>query len=431
MKNKGFSLIEVAIALIVAGLVTAPMIGAYHIYKMNKQITQSSSYLQVIDKAMRQYVNEKGRYPLPAVRNLTETNPLYGKPYPNTPASLAAMPNCSSTGGDVNVCKTPSPGVAGQVIYIGDVPFAALGLPKMFFRDGYGSKFTYAVSARLTNAATFTQNGGVIRVVERDGGPAQGSQISSVDAVHYAVVSHGADRVGGFSLFGALPLACTGAGKDRENCDNDGTFNNNFAILDPANPSSYARFAVMPAGADHYDDYLIFATSSGGGIWSMVTSASTNISTSTGGNVLIGSASASPVAKLDVRAYTPSLPGNVQADQLITDRLCSPGALETDGCIAAGAAPGPSPYKENVFDPGIIGGDPYVTTGLDMYNNPIEIADYNGGGIHCGSRPLNGIVNADESCGTVPPGFNIGPSCATGLKARATDGAGQLICVLP
>ena len=424
MKNRGFSLIEVAIALIVVGLITAPMIGAYHIYKMNKQITQSQGYLQVIDKALRQYVNEKGRYPLPAVRNLTEASPLYGQPYLNTPASLAAMPTCAATGGDTNVCKTPSPGIAGQMIYIGDVPFAALGLPKMFFRDGYGSKFTYAVSARLTNAATFAQNGGVIRVLDRSGGPANNSRIGGVDAVHYVVVSHGPDRVGGFGLFGALPLACTGPGQDRENCDNDGTFNNNFAILDPANPSSYARYASMPAGAEHYDDYLTFSTTSGGGIWNMVTASDTNISTSTGGNVLIGAATSAPVAKLEVRAYTPSLPGNVQADRLETNRLCALGA-----CPSAAAAAVPSPYKRNAFDPGIIGGTPYVTTTTDPLGNTVEIANYQGGGIHCGNKLLSGIANAEESCSNnANPGFSVGASCPNGTQAKSIDINGNLVC---
>lgn len=435
MRNRGFSLIEVALALIIVGLVTAPMIAAYQNYLINKQFTQSQGYLQIIDKALSQYVAERGHYPLPAARNLTEVDAQFGQPYPNTPASLAAMPGCATTGGDVDVCRTPSPNIPGQQIYIGDVPFAALGLPKQYVRDGYGSKFTYAVSARLTDIATFAQDGGVIRLEDRSGGPARGSQRDNgggvmVDAVHYVAVSHGADRVGGFGIFGALPLACNGQGRDRENCNNDGVFNNNFANLVPGDDNTYARFSVMPSGPDHYDDYLIYTINSGGGMWTMATMTTNNVVANSGAPIVLGQPQ-TPAAKMDVRGNPGhGVPGNVQADALRTNRLCDLGASDCDS-TSVGPAPGGSPYHQNVFNPGIIAGEPYLETDIDpISGNPYRVGNFPGGGIHCGDRPMNGIANTDESCASAPAGFNIG-GCTGGMKSRSVNASGQLICVTP
>ena len=431
MRNRGFSLIEVALALIIVGLVTAPMIAAYGRYKSQKQIDESTGNIASIKGALKRYVDERGHYPLPAVRNLTEADAQFGQPYPNNPASMAAMPNCSATGGDTNVCRTSSPGVPGQRIYIGDIPFAALGLPKQFIRDGYGSKFTYAVSARLTDPGTFTPNGGVIRVTDRSGGAAQDTQIGGVDAVHYVIVSHGRDRVGGFGVFGALPLPCTSPGRDRENCDNDGTFTNNFASL---GAGTYGRYAEMPAGADHYDDYIGFAIHNAGGLWGLVRMTESNVTANSGADIILGTQQ-EPEARLDVRGNLAGMPGNVQADRLTTNRICT-----LDDCATASPSP-PGVYEPGVFDPGIVAGSPdlVIITGVPQTEDiaqsngsTIPVTSFPGGGIHCGQKPMNGIVNADESCSNnAPSGFDIGPGCGSGGWARAVDSNGYLICETP
>ena len=399
--ERGFSLIEVCLGLIILGVIMGPLIAQYQVYLHNQAITSTEGNLQTSSDALQKFFTQNGFYPLPADPSLGPADAGYGQGIPF--ADIGTIVNCG--GGDTDVCRTPSVSLPGEFVYIGSVPFATLGMPQKFSVDGYRSKLTYAVSGPLVNVATFNNStGGAIRIQDRSGVPSQVFDGGNSSQTHYVIISHGEDSIGAFSPDGALKSACAGAGADRENCDNDDIFNNNFFSFPDG---SYDRYAQIPAGADHFDDFVSFRTLIGGGMWQVSENTQDIIHNYTNGLVMIGAGV--PQAKVDVD-------GNVRSVSLATIRLCELGSCPAPGAIQAGTIT--PEYAPGVFNPGIIAGPEAAT-------NP----EYAGAGIVCGTeRAMRGINNADEICSNqAPPGIvNIG-NCATG-RAYATDAAGHVLC---
>jgi len=90
-----------------------------------------------------------------------------------------------------------------------------------FASDGWGRKFTYAVTTNLATPLAYQADIGLINVNNTSGGP-------SLTQVHYAVVSHGPSGAGAFTVAGGATVSspcATGANtRDQENCDNDRNF---------------------------------------------------------------------------------------------------------------------------------------------------------------------------------------------------------------
>ena len=185
-KRDGFSLIEVAIGLLIIGLIIGPMMMQYGSWKNSQKIDLSKGNEDTVKSALMQYALNKGCYPLPAIPSVNSTSVNFGQetvaraaatPCATlTAGQLAAIPACG--GNDTVVCQSPCTAGAPSttcvggvpVILIGDVPFATLGLPKEFDIDGFGRKFTYAVSINLTQSATFNNDQGAVKVADLGGG---------------------------------------------------------------------------------------------------------------------------------------------------------------------------------------------------------------------------------------------------------------------
>jgi type II secretory pathway pseudopilin PulG len=427
---RGLTLIEVCFGIIILGLLLLPMAKLYDIYRIKEVLTRSDGNIQVIQSALQKYALRNGRYPIPAQRDLAPDDAGFGQEY------AGAIGACG--GGDVVPCRTAGFNATNDDILIGDVPFATLGLPQMYITDGYGNKFTYAVTENQTvdppTPGIFDDKGS-IRVVDDADGDTNGTN----GDIHFVVLSHGEDGKGAFSLEGVLIQACAGAGADIENCDNDGEFNNNFAFID--NDTPYGRLSVAAAGANYYDDYLRFSISASGDIWSRSPSTpDIHNRNGTGGNILVG-----PLADFNSDGFTLLAPadmdadgtpesadrpsqkvlvsGYVRGDALLTNRLCN----FQDGCETVGGTGhlvGGGPYyAREQFHPGVIAGMP----------NPAN-ANVSGGGIYCGAnRAMTGIDNVDERCTynrmpALPAGVS---NCPPNTWTRGVTAAGQLNCIVP
>lgn len=439
-KSDGFSLIEVALGLLIIGIIIAPMLNEYAIYKNSLIVGTTKSDISTVKEALLKYAINTGWYPAPAAPGLNSTDVNFGV---QSVAAVGAIPTCA--GNDTVVCKTPCTGAncaakGSPPVLIGDIPFATLGLPKQYILDGWGHKLTYAISSNLTTnggAATFDDAGGVVFVFDMaNKGPTYNtgtyptvppsSTGTGEDKAHYAVISHGRDAVGAFSGEGLLISTCAGAGVDLENCDNDGTFNNGFApYYDEKGICQYDRQESMPAGAAHFDDYLGYETSTASDIWTKEVNGATigNMKTRTDGNVEVATpASAggpvSPQARIDVR-------GNVEADSLWTASLCDTSTNSFNGtdytnnpCKVTTAAGG---INTNGFEPAVVGKTPATKAAGN-------------GGIHCGTgNALSGISNADETCAAasnVHPaaGFTIGSCAVAGQYPYGISAAGTVLC---
>jgi prepilin-type N-terminal cleavage/methylation domain-containing protein len=409
-RNHGFTLLEVALALIVISLVMVPYIQVYKQY-MNDQIKeQSDDYISVIQSALQKYAMRYGRYPMPA-------NPSLG---PGSAAgfgqevALATIGNCSAA--SLAACRTTAAWgvVPNNTVLIGAVPFAALGLPQKYNLDGYNNKFTYAVTESLTVAASYKDNGGIIQVIDELGSETQGTNKNA----HYVIVSHGSDRKGAFTLNGIQTITCDLSilSRDNDNCDNNATFRSNFATIGTGGNAKYTRDEIDVAGPNHYDDYIHWATSTDTDIWTKTVASGTtsDIFNRDLGSIRVGGTT-EPTAKVEVRG------GDFKATAFRADRLCT----NTGICAAAGSTSGlavPYNYAPNVFSPSIIAAD------HNSANNAKP-----GGGIDCGPNTgLTGIGNSDEECNLsdFPTSYSIGTSCSTGMAAHKIVG-GKLVCVIP
>lgn len=400
MKNTkaGFTLIEITIGLAVLGLLMLPLIYFYNLHQTRERIAQSDGHLITIQSALQKFAIRNGRYPIPAAYGLGPGAANYGQEHGGAIAACTAGMN--------TVCRTAGfrdllPPAGNDPVLIGAVPFAALGLPQKISIDGYGRKITYAISETMTLTASFQDDRGVIKVVDRSGGNTSGTNNNA----HYVVLSHGKDGKGAFTLDGVLVQACTPAGQDLANCNNDGSFNNNYDFL-----PEYVRYAVDPAGAQHFDDYTRFATTTTGDTWTKTANAPDIYNRNTG-NIRMGPGG-TPSARVEVM-------GNIKSDALNTTRLCLYGGCDTPGSITGLAAPAHPP---RVFKPEILGGTPNTANAAKA-----------GGGISCGDKAMTGIGKSDEECNynKFPPGVNLGPTCPLGQFSRGTDAAGLLICATP
>src|ERR1039458_6623434 len=91
-KSHGFSLIEVAIGLLIIGIIIAPMMDAWAVYKKQQEYSLTTGNLATIKTALQKYVLNTGTYPAPGDPGLASANANFGQ---ETALALAAIPACA------------------------------------------------------------------------------------------------------------------------------------------------------------------------------------------------------------------------------------------------------------------------------------------------------------------------------------------------
>lgn len=234
--ENGFTLVELSIVLIIAGLILSTMMASINYYMGNKALEKTLDVIETSQTAlfMNQYVY--GFYPCPADPTLGPDNPMYGR----------------SDCGSINVMKVRGRDVdgdgAGEEVLIGALPFNTLLNPdgnestndaayEDYAKgvnpslDGWHNKLTYAVTRSLTDDVDgFNQDAGAIDVVDEN----NGSILSKPGTAHLVIVSHGENGLGAYTENGskvddcidsfnpdATPVlgAGTGLPTERDNCD--------------------------------------------------------------------------------------------------------------------------------------------------------------------------------------------------------------------
>ncbi len=446
--NKGFTLLETTLLLLLLGLLLVPALSVLELTRKREQIRDASENPGVVRAALEKYALRTGRYPRPAERNIASGAAGFGLETANTGAAIA---NCGAN--SAVVCRvvgqrdqqnTFAWDAGNDPVLIGDVPFAELGLPEIFIRDGYNRKLTYAVSEYLTDAATFVDEDGVIKLVDIGG---VDHDDFDDDNLHYVIVSHGQDGRGAFTFNGVLYQACgaVGTGRDVENCDMDSIFTDNADSYDVMTATFgvdtlYGRIQSKSPGASHYDDYVDFVISVTGDIWTR-SSGSEDVRNRNGddGSIRMGADLLEPNNFIDDPANLVNNPiedtkihvmGDLQATvQLDVANICvnwNSGLGQARNCDAP-VAPDPlfmPAYPDNTFTPAILGG---VGAGAPNVAN----AGDPGGGILCNDRPLTGIAFSDEECNYSAYTGPAPTPCGPGLWPRGVDGSGQFICQAP
>ncbi|AIF81864.1 prepilin-type N-terminal cleavage/methylation domain-containing protein [endosymbiont of Acanthamoeba sp. UWC8] len=155
MKQKGFTLIELSIVLIIVSILIGggAALSLSQIEKFRYDTTLAR--LDIIEEALTQFLSLNGRLPCPADNAIPSSHPLYG--FEQTASTPGAPQTCSAT----NLLTIPSG--TYEVPYGGAVPFKTLGLSNDFMLDGWNNKILYTtirslVNNQITNSSCLTSN---------------------------------------------------------------------------------------------------------------------------------------------------------------------------------------------------------------------------------------------------------------------------------
>lgn len=257
-QEKGLSLIEIALAMAILGLIMTPLLRLYNIERKQEEINATRGDFFTIEAALANYVNTNDRYPMPASLTDVEEDATYGKafdplggfdPVATTPTGLmpGACPGALATQGTCLITQDEN-GVAipaNEQLLIGMVPFADLLITEEDAYDTWGQRILYVVHTRQTQANGSTYAGGIYErslpnegvkftalntftqdpVVNDLGGNeliVDGGVTGSYTNFDALLVSTGPSGRGGFNAGGFVVDTCVELGNpehEDENCD--------------------------------------------------------------------------------------------------------------------------------------------------------------------------------------------------------------------
>ena len=277
-KSAGFSLIEVAIVLVIVGLIFSSIISGLKPYKNAKSVIVTKDHMELTQEVLREFYGLEGRYPCPADPTLSKNDPNFGLEFcrANPLAACPAGIVCSNIGSR----DADGDGVADPVT-IGAIPARTLAENALYAefkivngQNGFLTKITYAVSELMTDVGYTVSNPanaqlGAVALRDEFGR----SIIDPEDSAHYVFLSHGENSRGAFTLEGQdlgdctvtvlgvpgpLPagdnIGAAGIEVEKENCDrNDAIF--------------VKGLKSMGMNDNYFDDIVYFNTTAANNLW--------------------------------------------------------------------------------------------------------------------------------------------------------------------
>lgn len=288
MKHTGFTLIELAIVLAILGLGVGGGLTLLASQDERSRIERTSLILDGVEEALESFYAVNGRLPCPADRSLAINAAGFGVEWSDVGGTDEACDQQGAQPTDNTQIRRiyDSTAAADEEIWIGTIPTRTLGLADRFAFDGWESKLVYAVPRALANQSDASGyrtyvDGRVIGTDDADigkdiiivdsegefaGSPAYDNPNIEInrlnpfgDSVSYVLVSHGAERAGGFTNRGGNTAitACNEATQDGLNCQS--------AINSGVNDVEYATFRDQRINdgditANYYYDYIRWKT---------------------------------------------------------------------------------------------------------------------------------------------------------------------------
>lgn len=258
VSQAGFTLIEVAMVVLIGGLMMAAAATALTNYLKQSRIATTQSRMQDIDTALVQYLSTNGVLPCAASLTDAPDSATFGRQIANDPAYPGNTDCYTAAGGAAGTFKNaagrtvavpPFAAPDGKIV-IGAVPVRTLNLPDQDIADAWGSRFLYAVSSSLTVVNGYDPNLGVISVIDSAGADVALNTDGTGGAAQYVIVAPGEDRVGAYSVAGTLGTACpvpATSTLEAYNCSHVNIFRKTLLAGDQI-------------GANQFDDYVTFRT---------------------------------------------------------------------------------------------------------------------------------------------------------------------------
>ncbi|PCI55279.1 MAG: hypothetical protein COB36_06550 [Alphaproteobacteria bacterium] len=275
----GFTLLELAIVIIMSGLSMLMLTEFMRAYTINGQHARTLENTRMAQRALREFFVVQKRYPCPADPTLVPGDLEYGLEQCRIQADIDADPDGCIAGNYFTLACTTFASRDGDqnnqpdVVLIGILPFRTLynevvdtPFSESHRIDGYGAYLSYAVTEQMAYSWHDIDNPtnphtGAIRVQDENGI----SVVTPDASAHYVLFSHGDNGRGGYTTAGVMiddclipalnpsdPDVAAPPGPnaaniiiEKENCDNsDAIFVKGIRSL--ANNSNY------------YDDLLFF-----------------------------------------------------------------------------------------------------------------------------------------------------------------------------
>jgi prepilin-type N-terminal cleavage/methylation domain-containing protein len=246
-KRSAYSLLELSIVIVIISiLITGAMTTAVGSIS-NAKVKITKDRLQIIYKALGNFVATNGRLPCPASLELLKSNANYG-------TSAGSQGDCSASG--VVLSNVDSN------LQFGMVPAVTLGLSRDLAEDGFEDKIAYVVnknfttSANLTASPDFSQTNfsinavknstNVISVTEKSG---SATTVTSNNDV-FVLISYGPNKAGAYGINSATRNTSS---TDLDELENDidgisGSFNFD------------ANFVSISRNSDVFDDIIFNAS---------------------------------------------------------------------------------------------------------------------------------------------------------------------------
>ncbi len=346
----GYSLIQMAIALLVIGILASAFLQVYSLYSQTQKVITTQDNISAITDKIQSYRQGFGSYPCPAPINVQRNNVNYGTA--TTYAAYLATPAGTCTNGICieNNTRTINGVPTTLRARVGSVPFRDLQLDEKTTFDGYGSRIWYAVTEDMCSTNTFDDKKGGINIINDLGE----SQINPASSAAFIVVSPGINKVGAYSKSGVQISACATSG-DIQNCRDV-----SIAAQADATATYLAMFETNATKATTYDDIVQYFASSFNPLWRRVTATSEDIVNMTTQNV--GIATDAPSSTLTIPQSSVDVTTGAIATTNAVSSGVEHGALRAEGKIQADT------YCDNTdptkcFQPKDLTGDPDAGTG--------------------------------------------------------------------
>lgn len=391
--SSGFSLIELAIGLVIIGLIMGPMMALYNAKIKQDSILETKSALAKIESGINQFfMAGNGRYPCPASFILREGDAAFGA---EGDCTLGNIRLCNNPTWRTNegICKTDN---SPDAVIIGAVPFDALNLSPESVLDYWGNKIVYAVTHQQTDIASFQSHPGSIRIRALEDNVSTEIDVSA-NPVDLFLASFGHTGLGTYTKDGILAGSCgLATGYESENCDFDSEF---FNDIHPDFSGQGSRSEV--AGATYYDDITRFQIDMPEAMWFPHPDKIDHLMTL---STRVGVGTEDPQETVDVR-------GVIRADGNVkSDTVCD----ESEG---------------SCFDPELITGDmAQMRCATAGSQGVIRIAENR---VRC-AAPLDSDGNPiDGEEYSFDDAHYAHTACGTGELIKGFDSDGEPICQLP
>jgi prepilin-type N-terminal cleavage/methylation domain-containing protein len=270
ISSRGYTLVELSVVLLIAGLFVASGLQVLKIYRVDKAMRTTDVTMTSLMLGLQQYLEANGHYPCVAPLDAARGTAGYGLPTDCDDTSVA-VGTCAD-----GICVEESVNtvdVGGTPTYVrvrrGAVPFRVLNRSEDKAYDGLGHRIEYVVTERLaspTLLGEFDPEDGGITVLTAGATP---PTPALPGMTHMLLISRGTNGAAAYSYDGVQTSPCPATGVERENC--------NTANTVPENQAIYVSGVHNLEESNYFDDIISYRAAVNRPLWKATDLSKTDI----------------------------------------------------------------------------------------------------------------------------------------------------------